>query len=233
VLKRLRFRALQPITVILQAHVARDTNGTDPAVLPARMAEVLVETNRLWAQAGIQFQWRTNPDGTIRQLFVDNTPFREIRLIHVNAQQVQSPEAGNMFAWVPAGAAPFVAPADHNTTDAVAIHVWWIDDFENPQQPGADGGRVLAFATRPGNYLVLPRTSTPTTFAHEIGHNLDLRHPDKTAPAPSEATIRVMFSEAGPSRDFIANDEPARAAAAGGHDETATARARAATLTGP
>lgn len=233
VLKRLRFRALQPITVILQPHVVRDTAATDPAVQPARMAEILVATNRLWVQAGIQFQWRTNPDGTIRQLFVDNTPFRDIRLVHVNVAQVNSPEADNMFAWVPAGTPPFAAGADHNTTDAVAIHVWWIDDFENPQQPGANGGRVLAFANRAGNYLVLPRTSSPMVFAHEIGHNLGLRHPDQAAPAPSQAGIRVMFSSADPSHDFIANEEPARAAAPGGNDETVTARARAATLTGP
>jgi hypothetical protein len=137
-----------------------------------------------------------------------------------------------MFAWVPAGTAPFPAGRDHTTDDAAVIHVWWIDGFENPQQPGQTT-LVGAFANRGGNYLVLPRTATTTTFAHEIGHNLGLRHPDQAAPAPSKADIRVMFSVSDPSHDFVANQEPARAAAPGGNDETVTARARAATLAGP
>jgi RHS repeat-associated protein len=241
VIKQLRIRALRLIDVVLRAHIVRKDDGTDAAATVQKLREYVQHVNTLWRQAGIQFAWRLDARGDIDVHFIDETDFLTISVRHIPPAQVAHVEAPTMFRWRSAAdGGPFagVDPAigalrDHNNQDPNVIHVYWIDDFDPPTQPGGTF-RVLAFADTPGNYLVLTRSSSADDMAHELGHNLSLRHPDQHppgVPAPDKVTERLMYSQSAESRGQrhrIANNEPAR-----GVDETRAARLQANLRTGP
>ena len=203
ILREMQVRSMGMINVTLQAHIVRKNDGTRPAADDALLNQLAIRANEIWRQAGIQFAWRAE-----RQ-FIDEEDFLIIRI----DKPPDPDEHPDMFRWRPSPPGPWPAAAhrNHHTQDPSAIHVYFINDLDQPQ----DGTKTLAFVPGLGvNAVVMPKSlADADDFAHELGHVLRLPHPDKTLPAPPEADKRVMFSQSANSpgeRFLIANHEPAR-----------------------
>ena len=54
VLKQLRVRGMTPQNVVLQIHIVRKDNGTDPSFTRAAVDTMIARANTIWAQAGIR-----------------------------------------------------------------------------------------------------------------------------------------------------------------------------------
>jgi len=222
-LKALQVRRMPWITVMVQPHVIRQTNGTSPAWRPRDITNTINATNQIWSQAGIRFQVR----GT---LFIDNTALQHISVTRTTRQFAagytwyNSPDLDTATAWNRA--------ARHTPgNDFRAIHVYFVESIS---VPGSSGGVVEAFAGGgiPGNWLVMPTGTRTGAFAHELGHNLGLTHPDQESNANLRSpTKRLMHSSALPDSAIIASQDPTRAGDR--HDEILRSRQIAATFVGP
>lgn len=245
-LKWLQVRSLARITVRLQAHIVRDDHGNNPAADNNRLNRLVAYANEIWRQAGIWFEWRAQSQ------YIDEDNYLTItynyRLAGGAPDPLHPDEAPDMYRWRPDPPGPWPAPPasnrNHHRRDRSVIHVYFINSFDQP----ADSN-VGAFAGIGGNYVVMPRTADGNDFAHELGHNLGLDHPDElrspphppNAPAPPEADKRLMYSFSRESRIRIANHEPSREQRGGGvlpagntsSNETVTARSQAVRRVGP
>lgn len=234
VLKKLRFRALTPMTIVLQAYIVRNTDGSRPAAEVARLQRAIQRTNEVWSQTGIQFRWRADAAGRPQVSFIDDDNL--LLLNWVNADLGVGPTPGSeleqLLRWRPTPPGPLAA-GTHSSADPAAIHVYWLDGL-SPPGLGEDSD-IHAFASpflrQPDKYVVMTRRAIDNDLGHEIGHTLNLPHPDQRPPVPDRAEIRLMYSQSDSGRDFIANTEPNRARPSG--DETAEARSKAPTFAGP
>ncbi len=246
-LKWLQVRSLAWITIKLQAHIVRDDNGLNPAADNDRLNSLVARANEIWRQAGIRYEWRT------QRQYIDEEDYLTItykyRLAGGAADPAHPDEDEDMYRWRPNPPGPWTAASgqNHHRRDEKAIHVYFINSFDQPAN-----SNVLAFAGFRRNYLVMPRAADGDDFAHELGHNLELDHPDNlpsplhpaNAPAPPNADKRVMYSFSATfegQRFLIANHEPSREQRGGGvlpagntsSNETATARSQAVRRVGP
>jgi hypothetical protein len=246
-LKWLQVRSLAWITIKLQAHIVRDDNGLNPAADNNRLNSLVARANEIWRQAGIRYEWRA------QRQYIDEEDYLTItykyRLAGGAADPAHPDEDEDMYRWRPNPPGPWTPASgrNHHGRDEKAIHVYFINSFDQP----ADS-RVLAFAGFRRNYLVMPRAADGDDFAHELGHNLGLDHPDKlpspphppNAPAPPNADKRVMYSFSATfegQRFLIANHEPSREQRGGdvlpagntSSNETASARSQAVRRVGP
>lgn len=216
-LRRLRVRSLALITVELQAHVVRD--GTHLSFEPGEITELVDRANEIWVQAGVRFRLRPTTE------FIDEPKFRTITITCV---PLGSTEDKEMFRWRPTALAPFPQGTNHNTVDCNAVHVYFVDDFD-------PANCVVAYAGSPSNYIVITKSRSITTLAHELGHCFGLDHPEDEAknhktPIPPNLGQRLMHTPALARGEpfLISNQETSRPFPGG--DETLNARAQATTL---
>lgn len=228
ILRRVRVRSMATIRVVLQAHVVRRDDGTDPAIDAAKMTDFLNTANSIWRQAGLQFAWRPSID------FIDQTVLLVIPGTVTpgagGGVKIESKELTALQTFNPDPAHPRPTPA----TDTAALHVYFVNGISL-----TGGTSIEAFANQGLGRLVLPVSSRLATFAHEIGHLLGLQHPDEESPPARDSKVRLMHSTADQTPHLIGNREPRRTCAADAsgnsycQDETAHARRIATSRTGP
>jgi RHS repeat-associated protein len=221
VLKQLRVRGMTPQNVVLQIHIVRKDNGTDPSFTRAEVDTMIARANTIWTQAGITLTARP------ATRFIDETLSKVIDVTCVPPGGLTSTEDARMYRWRPTPPGPFVAPQDTNTQDPNVINCYFIEDL-NPDNC------AVAYGGLNSNRMVVTKSATATTLAHEFGHCLGLGHPEEENPKPRETGKRLMTSGEGNRGEpyLVANQaNPARAGT--GADETANARTQAATRLGP
>ena len=132
-----------------------------------------------------------------------------------------------MYRWRPTPPGPFVAPQDTNNQDPNVINCYFIEDL-NPDNC------AVAYAGFGSNRMVVTKSATATTLAHEFGHCLGLGHPEEENPRPREIGMRLMTSgEDNRGEPYLVANQANPARAGAGADETANARTQAATRLGP
>jgi RHS repeat-associated protein len=221
VLKQLRVRSMTPQNVVLQIHIVRKDNGTDPSFTRAEVDKMIARANTIWAQAGITLTARA------ATRFIDETLSQVIDVTCVPPGGLTSTEEARMYRWRPTPPGPFVAPQDTNNQDPNVINCYFIDDL-NPDNC------AVAYAGLSSNRMVVTKSATATTLAHEFGHCLGLGHPGEENPKPRELGERLMTSgETNRSEPYLVSNQSNPARAGNGADETASARTQAATRLGP
>src|SRR5262249_48619174 len=144
-------RSMALITVFIQPHVIRETDGSSPTWSPDEINAVINETNTIWAQAGIRFQTRP-------LLFIDNTALRSVsvtetkRQFHNDFPWFSSDDLDQMVAWDRAHAP---TPA----TDPLVIHMYFFESLDFREATPNAKTEVKAFAGGGigGNWVAVPR----------------------------------------------------------------------------
>ncbi len=214
---QLRVRGMATVVVVVQAHVVREDDGSDPAFSPAEINAMIDRANELWAQAGIRLRLRPTTQ------FIDESDFKVITVTCV-VGGLTSTEDAVMFQWRPTPPGPFPAGMDHNTQDPNVIHLYFVEDLE-------PSDCAVAYAGMPSNYMVVTRSRGPTTLAHELGHCLNLPHP---ASEVSDSDKRLMTTgEHNRGEPFLIANQASPARPGAGADETNSARLRAIGHLGP
>ncbi len=221
VLKQLRVRSMTPQTVVLQIHIVRKDDGTDPSFTLAEVNTMIARANTIWAQAGVTLSTRATPR------FIDETLSKTIDVTCVPPGGLTSTEEDRMFRWRPTPPGPFAVPQDTNNQDPNVINCYFVEDF-NPDTC------AVAYAGLGSNHMVVAKVATATTLAHEFGHCLGLGHPGEESPKPRELGKRLMTSgETNRGEPYLVANQANPVRPGAGADETANARTQAATHPGP